>query len=338
MTQMLLETTWEEAFRGYILHSKATWEPKTVEFHYTHVSQLMRWSIAKEITLEGFGKRHLDEYKLYRQSLGRSVNTVSHDMRNALLFFKWCKHNELIERNNLADCKVRRLPRKAQPRPTDDDMTRFLEVTLEYWDTKKNPVVRHVSPKRRNFHRDRNRALILLLLDSSARINEVLSLKMDDYLREAQKFQLTKTKNKEERKVPLSPEGVEMLEQWLQVRRRIMRNVPPDQDPGYIFISENGDRMNNGTFSQSINRYSDFAGIPRIRCHDFRRFSLHRLAKKNPMAAQQIAGHKDISTTMIYTETDEEFKKEIHEEAGVLRNLLGTKRADKEKRKRLQFA
>jgi integrase len=80
---------------------------------------------------------------------------------------------------------------------------------------------------------------------------------------------------------------------------------------------------------------SAILSIARINPHKFRRFSLHRLAKKNPMGAQQIAGHASLNTTMMYTEIDEEFKTKIHEEAGVLRNLLGSKRV--EKKKRLQF-
>lgn len=70
-----------------------------------------------------------------------------------------------------------------------------------------------------------------------------------------------------------------------------------------------------------------FAGLsPNITLYSLRRYSLNRLAKHNLLAAQTIAGHKDTKTTLIYTRIDPDFVRAMHEEVGVVRGILKSKR------------
>ena len=79
-----------------------------------------------------------------------------------------------------------------------------------------------------------------------------------------------------------------------------------------------------------------FAGVDsRISLHSLRRYSINRLAKHNLLAAQQIAGHKDTKTTLIYTKIDPDYVREAHAQVGVVRGIVSNRNYEKQKRKRL---
>ena len=62
--------------------------------------------------------------------------------------------------------------------PTDGDVQALLRVVPDFWSPAKNPGIRYTPLAKRVFHRDRNYALTLGLLDSACRIGEMLSLKL----------------------------------------------------------------------------------------------------------------------------------------------------------------
>ncbi len=99
----------------------------------------------------------------------------------AKAFFFWCQKNDILERSLLADYQVRHAPRPAQYMPTDADMQALLRAVPDFWNPSKNAPIRFIPVPKRVFHRDRNYAVILGLLDSAARIGEMLSPKVDDY-------------------------------------------------------------------------------------------------------------------------------------------------------------
>ena len=111
-----------------------------------------------------------------------------------------------------------------------------------------------------------------------------------------------------------------------------MGNVSSEQDEGWLFISETGTRVNEGNYLRSLKKIGKWAGVPYVNNHMSRRFTLNRLVKVNPKAAKDIAGHKSMDTTMMYTEIDEEFNREQHEIAGIVRGLLTSTRTIKRKR------
>lgn len=86
----------------------------------------------------------------------------------------------------------------------------------------KNPSIRYSPVTKRVFHRDRNYAIILGLLDSDSRIGEMLSLKVDDYRPKKRQIVIRESKGREPRTLPVSPEWVEALNVWLRQRSKIM--------------------------------------------------------------------------------------------------------------------
>lgn len=327
--------TWNEALREFLLHLEATRAKKTFRFYDVQLRQLIGWSEANDVSFVGFGKRHLDRYLVERGRAGKSPTTLRHDAVCAKAFLRWCVRNDLIERSLLAEYEIRRAPTPARYMPTDEEVQRLLATIHDHWDVAKNPGIRYMPPAKRIFHRDRNYAIVLGLLDSAARIGEMLSLKLDDYHPGERQIVIRESKGREPRVLPVSAGWVDALTIWLKLRAKVMAQVPKGEDEGWLFISEYGTRMDEGRVLKAIRSYLERAGMPRgITLHSLRRYSLNRLAKANLLAAQTIAGHKETKTTLLYTKLDPDFVRGVHDSVGVVRDLLANRRMEKQ-RKRL---
>jgi len=348
---------WDEALYSFIQHLKGTSRAKkTVEFYQYLLNILVHWAEDTNIPIDKFGKRSLDEYLVWRQENGHTVSgkplsltTLHSSARVARMFMKYCSRYDLIPRNLLADYELRSVPRPHKYMPTEDDMVALLEAIHGYWNPLKNKTIKAFSASRRGFHRDRNFALIMTLLDSAARIGEVLSLKTTDLQqtkvtvkgKEKVIWQITiresgsssTTKGRSSRYVPLSDETLGTIETWLKIRARTMRQAPAGSDEGWLFIAETGGRCDESRFLKSIRRITKWAGLPdAITLHSLRRFSLNKLSKVDVLGAQRIAGHKDTKTTLIYTELDAGHVADVHERAGVVKGIVANKKAAPKKR------
>lgn len=325
--------TWNEALREFYLHIQATRALKTLRYYEVQLSQLAKWAIENEIPFDGFGKRHLDRYIVARQQAGKARMTLRHAGVCAKAFFAWCAKNDLLDRSPLAEYEVHNAPRPPKHMPTDDEMARLLQVIGEYWDPSKNQGVKFMPAPARIFHRDRNRAIIMGLLDTAARIGEILSLKVEDYRAKERQITIRESKGKEPRVLPISSEWTEAMDVWLRVHTRVMMNVPKEEDEGWLFISDTGARIDEGRMLKTLRRLTTWAGLSsEITQHSLRRFSLNKLAKTNLLMAQAIAGHKETKTTLLYTKLDPDFVRELHGQTGVLRGVVSSKRSQTKRR------
>jgi site-specific recombinase XerD len=78
------------------------------------------------LSLDAFTKRHLDEYLVYRADSGLSPTSLRHGAPAATVFFEWCKKNKLIDRDPLAEYKIRSAPKPYRYMPKEEDMQRLL--------------------------------------------------------------------------------------------------------------------------------------------------------------------------------------------------------------------
>src|SRR5437764_11738212 len=113
--------SWNDAVRGLVTHKKAVRSPRTASFYRNYVSNLANWAEDQGIPLDGFTKRHLDEYLVHRAAQGRKPTTLHHDALCATVLFDWSKRNDLIDRDPLAEYKVRNAPKTYKYMPTEDD-------------------------------------------------------------------------------------------------------------------------------------------------------------------------------------------------------------------------
>jgi site-specific recombinase XerD len=325
--------TWDESLQEFFLHNEATRAKQTLRFYKVQLGQLVQWAKANDIPFDGFTKRHLDRYLVDRSRGGKAQSTLHHDAVAAKAFYRWCSRNDLIDRSPLADYQVRKAPRPPKHMPTDDEVRTLLRSIPDHWNVEKNKDIQFVSPTKRIFHRDRTYAIVLGLLDTACRIGEMLNLKVDDYQAGSRQILIRESKGREPRALPVSPEWAEALTVWVKLRRKVMSNVPKDQDEGWLFVSETGTRVMDARILRSVKSLFAWSGVEsRITLHSLRRYSLNRLAKVNLLAAQTIAGHKETKTTLLYTQLDPDFVRDIHAAVGVARNVVQSKRTERRRR------
>ena len=319
--------TWDEALAEFLLHERAIHAPKTVRYYKIQLTQLALWANQNEVPLSSFGKRHMDRYLSHRIESGKARLTLRHDGVCAKKFLSWCVRYDLLEKNLLSEYEVHNAPKPAKHMPTGEEIQGLLQAVQDYWDPEKNPGVRNMPGPARVFHRTRNAALIMGLVDTACRIGEALSLKVTDVKLAESSVVIRESKGKEPRTLPVGPEWKEALEAWLRVRKRVMGQVPVEEDKGWLFMSDTGTRLDEVRFLETLKRLTHFAGLSQqITLHSLRRYSLNRLAQHNLLMAQAIAGHKETKTTIGYTKLDPEFVRREHLAASPLGSVFSAKR------------
>jgi len=151
----------------------------------------------------------------------------------------------------------------------------------------------------------RDRALLLTLASSGARISEVVTLAVDHVLANGQgRGILVNGKTDVEwRRAPLSAEAGEAIAAWLAAR--------PVQSP-CVFNAFDGSgarvavrHISRTAAWQSVQKYAGQLGLDHVKPHDFRRFVATSLVRRNPRQAQLALGHKSLQTTYKHYVLDE---------------------------------
>lgn len=327
--------SWEDALREYVFHLSATHAVPTARFNRTQITQLMRWADAQVIPFEEFGARHMNRYIVYRREQGRARLTLRHDGVCAKKFFAWCVRAGFLDRSPLAEYEVHNAPKPPRHMPSEEEVANLFEALRGYWNPEKRPAARYMPAPVRLFLRDRNLAIVAGLVDVGCRIGEIVSLKVDDYDPKTRQVTFRETKGKESRSVPVSAEWAETMDVWLRLRRRVMQNAAPGEDEGWLFVSDTGGKVDPMNLLHTLHRVTDWAEMPRLIFHDFRRFSINKHVLVNPFLTQHMVGHKDPKTTQGYTRLSVEDVRKMQTEVDLLGAVMSNKRAAPMKRRRL---
>jgi integrase/recombinase XerC len=121
-------------------------------------------------------------------------------------------------------------------------------------------------------------------------------------------------KGKRERLVLLGPPAVEAVRSWLPVRQRLLRPAARDA----LFLNKNGTRLTPRSVGRLLEKYLTQAGLdPRTSPHTLRHsFATHLLdAGADIRSVQELLGHRNLTTTQIYTHVSTERLREAYDRA-----------------------
>lgn len=158
----------------------------------------------------------------------------------------------------------------------------------------------------------RDRAMLELLYACGLRVSELVGLG-------AQQVNLTRGvvqvvgKGGRERLVPMGEESRHWLERYLKQGRPALAAPRPAEA---LFLSKRGTGMTRQNFWHLIKRYALLAGISTsLSPHTLRHaFATHLLEHGADLrAVQMLLGHRDLSTTQIYTHITRARLKSLHE-------------------------
>lgn len=167
------------------------------------------------------------------------------------------------------------------------------------------------------FNRERDTAIVSLILGSGLRLSEVAGINMDDLDMNKALVRVVRKGDKEQY-VYFSKQALMDLESYLQIRET---RYLPDKQENYLFIAApvgrkgKSRRLTQRSIEKLIEKYATAFGKPSLTVHSLRHSFATRYHLENndvPRLKNQL-GHSSIQTTMIYTHlTDEEMRNAVN--------------------------
>jgi len=145
----------------------------------------------------------------------------------------------------------------------------------------------------------RDRAILETIYSAGLRINELVSLNVED-LDEFAGAVRVRGKGRKERLAPLGSKALEAIEAYRAGRSGLTKHAAR----GALFVNCRGGRISDRSIRRNLDKYLALAGIPRNICpHTLRHsFATHMLdAGADLRSVQEMLGHASLSTTQIYT-------------------------------------
>ncbi|MFO0427429.1 MAG: site-specific tyrosine recombinase XerD [Planctomyces sp.] len=290
--------TWLSPYLAY-LEAECGMAKNTIEAYRRDLEKFFRWNrdharlTVQEIDLKamtGF-LEHLQTFNLAAGSIGRNLVAIR-------MFFRYLMLEGVVAETTVdlinSPKLWQRLPRVLNPAMVDE------------------LLAAPVAPVDRYYRRDR--ALLAVMYATGCRVSEVVDLKLSDVSLSEGYCRCTGKGNKQ-RMVSLNPFAISAVQTYLEKERPDLL-LTAGIDPGYLFLTRSGRRMNRETVWALIQRYASRAGCgPEISPHTLRHsFATHLLAGGADIRAlQEMLGHASIRTTQIYTHVDHSRLKSVHQ-------------------------
>ena len=170
--------------------------------------------------------------------------------------------------------------------------------------------------ERRTFTGDRDRALLLCLLDTGCRASESVALNVGDVNLHSGAVLVRAGKGGKTRTTFVGARSRRELSRYLRQSK--------DQANDPLWLTVQGTRLTYWGLRQIIRRRAERAGVPVPSLHSFRRaFALYALRNGADIySLQRLMGHSDLTVLRRYLKQTEADLQEAHRRAGPVDNLL----------------
>jgi integrase/recombinase XerD len=287
---------------AFLLDRKAqNLTPKTVDFYRSNLQMFLNWCDAQAVkTVDQLTPEVMRFYMLYLDESGHNAGGVHAKYRAVRAFLRWyqAEFEPTAWRDPLAKVKPPRVD--VEPlEPVPIEHVRMMVGTC----------------RGEKFTDDRDRSLILFLLDTGVRAGELLALDRQDVDLLTGDVLIRKSKSRKARIVFLGRQARRTLRSYLKQRED---NTRP------LFVTDDGERLKMAGLRQIILRRAKRAGIPAPSIHSFRRaFTLAMLrAGVDLITLQRLLGHADLSQLIRYLAQSAEDLRDAHERGSPADNLL----------------
>jgi site-specific recombinase XerD len=223
---------------------------RTVETYLEAVLLLDAFLAARGLNLAAASREDLEAFLAGLLARWKPA-TAANRYRALRVFYAWLEEEGEIAADPMAKMKPPRVPEQPAPVLTEDLLRRLLATCAG-----------------RDFEARRDRALILLLLDTGGRLAEVAGMRLGDLNFEYDVVIVT-GKGGRDRALPFGNKTGKALDQYLRARAR-----HPHAELGWFWIGRKG-RVTDSGIAQLLRRRGRQAGIEHLHAHLFRHTFAH---------------------------------------------------------------
>jgi integrase/recombinase XerD len=305
MTHLQSLATLQDGFEAFSLYARVEGRsPKTLLTYQRAFRDLLEFLGNNEKLLASLNAGIFRSWIAQRLDEGYSKVTINIRLRSLQAFFNWLvREGHLIE-SPLKQVKQLRVPRQYPYVLSEIQMQTLLRAV-----------------ERTTWTGQRNWAMLLTFLDGMLRLSELINLELGDVNLVTRSIRVRHGKGEKERVVFMGKRLTKALQEWMQVRGH---HVGEDR----LFITRNGSKLDSRNVLRIIERLANKARIEGVRCspHTLRHTGATLFIRYggDAFSLQNLLGHSDISTTMIYVHMAGTALREAHAKASPADRLLDT--------------
>jgi integrase/recombinase XerC len=253
----------------------------------------------------------------YDQKLKKS--SVARRLASLRTFFKYCIREKKVQQNPAKLVSTPKLPKLIPRVLTAEEINGFLDNILSVGEKVANSQVK----AKRRWRGDaklmvkRDRALLELLYASGLRVNELVTLNLEDVDRDGQMLRVL-GKGRKERVIPYGKSAQEALEAYWPIREELVNRPGVDEEIRAVFLNNLSCRLGTRTVRAIVKKYSRLANVNwQLHPHSLRHaFATHLLSDGADLRAiQELLGHVSLSTTQRYTRVSIEQLMKVYDKA-----------------------
>lgn len=285
-----------EMFQKYLVEDKKA-SANTLSSYLRDIKQLGEYlDTHSENTIVEATAEDLSAYIGMLRAEGKSVATVSRSIASIKCLYAHLFIKQLITVNPAQGL----IPDKNTQKLPEILTSKEVELLLEQPEC--------IDPKGY-----RDKAMLELLYATGIRVTELIDLNIGDVNLSAGVIRCA-SRNRE-RIIPMYPAAVKALSDYITLVRPQMILLPDEQS---LFVNVSGERMSRQGFWKIVKHYQKKAGIEKdITPHTLRHsFAAHLLENGADIhAIQEMLGHRDISSTHMYSQLVKKQLKDVYNKA-----------------------
>ncbi len=236
---------------------------------------------------------HIRSWLATMKDDGQSARTINRKLSSLNSYYKYMLRLGKAQKNPVRQLHSQKLPERLPSYLKEQETTQLLEAT----------------DFDEGFKGATDRMICTLLYQTGMRRSELLNMKEQDIEWSLKQVRILGKGNKE-RLVPLGPQLLQEIKDYIQEKRRLVEDKNP-----YLLVLEDGKQLYAGYVYRTVKKHLGMVTSlakksPHVLRHTFATQLLNNGA--NIQAIKDLLGHSSLAATQVYTHNNIEQLKEIH--------------------------
>lgn len=290
--------------------------PKTLALYESALGNFQTYltesAVARTVDITARVLRH---YLVWLEEAGHNTGGVSHIYRQVRAYLRWCADEYNLPQ--IADA-IRKVP---GPTPSTDPLD---PIPLEHFSMMLAQCTPHT------YTGDRDKALLLVLLDTGIRHQELTNLTVGDINLDTGSVLIREGKGGKSRTVFVGAKARRALHTYLRQREQplfaYLRKRYGMGDTDALWLTDEGTPLTKSGIRQIVARRAQQAGVPEPGLHEFRRaFAINSLRNgMDVITLQRLLGHSTLAVINRYLKLLDDDLRTAHHKYGVVDRLSTT--------------